>query len=80
MWYLIVLIPDLCTLTYFVGNFNVRYIEPVNGYTQIQKADYLLSFITNNALIAINKIDICSGAWYTFKPTKATLDYVLVAP
>ena len=61
----------------FVGDFNAWYLEPVNGYTQIQKADYLLSFITNNAIIAINKTDICSGGRYTFEPTKATLDMSL---
>ena len=62
-----------------VGNFNARYLEPVNGYIQIQKADYLLSFTTNGALTAINKTDICSVGRYTFEPAKATPDYVLVA-
>ena len=45
----------------------------------MRKADYLLSFITNNALTAIDKTDVRSGARDTFEPTKATLDYVFVA-
>ena len=69
-----------CVHVAFVGDFNAWYLEPVHGYTQIQKTDYLLSCSTNNVLIAINKTDICSRAQYTFEPTKATPDYVLVAP
>ena len=29
VWYLIVLIPDLCTLTYFVDNYKRMYVHKV---------------------------------------------------
>ena len=53
--YFIYILPQLRTYVAFVGDLNARYLECVNGYTQIRKADYFVSFITHNTLNAIDK-------------------------
>ena len=85
VWYLIVSIPDLCTLTYLVNklnrivgynNFSAQFINIISHY---KKIGYNINVLQQTACLVVNPIGVGNFAFlFNCTPVGRTSDSLIV--